>query len=69
MKLKAIIEKGKDGLYSIYIPDIAGLFGTGETETEAKENLNESIEIALEHVEETGEWGDYSPLNGNYTLE
>ena len=69
MKLKAIIEKGKDGFYSIYTPDIAGLFGTGETETEAKENLNESIEMALEHVEETGEWGDYSLLKGNYTIE
>ena len=69
MKLKAIIEKGKDGLYSIYTPDIAGLFGTGETEIEAKENLNEAIEMALEHVEETGDWGDYSQLNGDYTIE
>ena len=69
MKLKAIIEKGKDGFYSIYTPDIPGLFGTGETETEAKENLKETIEMAIEHVEETGDWGDYSPLNGNYEIE
>ncbi|GHU80169.1 hypothetical protein FACS1894145_5980 [Bacteroidia bacterium] len=67
--LNAIIEKGKDGFYSIYIPKIAGLYGSGETETEAKESLNEAIDMALEHVEETGEWGDYSPLKGNYTLE
>ena len=67
--LKAIIEKGKDGFYSIYIPEITGLFGTGETEREAKENLNEAIEMALEHVEETGEWGDYSPLQGKYSIE
>ena len=69
MKINAIIEKGKDGFYSIYLKDIAGLFGTGETETEAKENLNEAIEMALEHVEETGDWGDYYPLKGNYTIE
>jgi len=69
MKLKAIIEKGKDGFYSIYTPEIAGLFGSGKTEDEAKENLNEAIEMAKEHVEEVGDWGDYSPLNGNYSIE
>ena len=31
-KLKAVIEKGKDGFYSIYMPEISGLFGTGKTE-------------------------------------
>ena len=25
--------------------------------------------MALEHVEETGDWGDYSPLKENYTIE
>jgi len=69
MKLKAIIEKGKDGFYSIYAPEIAGLFGSGETENEAKESLNEAIEMALEHVEETGDWGDYFPLKGDYTID
>ena len=55
--------------YSIYIPEITGLYGAGETEKEAKENLNEAIEMALEHVKETGEWGDYSPLKENYSIE
>jgi len=67
--LKAIIEKGKDGFYSIYIPEIAGLYGTGETEKEAKESLGEAIEMALEHVEETGRWEDYSPLRENHSIE
>ena len=67
--LKAIIEKGKDGFYSVYTPEIAGLYGTGETENEAKESLNDAIEMALEHVGETGEWGDYSTLKDNYTIE
>jgi len=67
--LKAIIEKGKDDLYSIYIPSIAGLYGTGETEAEAKESLQDAIEMAHEHVEETGEWGDYLPLKEYSDIE
>jgi predicted RNase H-like HicB family nuclease len=69
MKLRAIIEKGEDGFYSIYTPEIAGLYGTGETEKEAKDDFNETIKMALEHVEETGEWGDYLPLKGYYSIE
>jgi predicted RNase H-like HicB family nuclease len=68
-KLRAIIEKGKDGLYSIYVPDISGLFGTGETEAEAKENLNEAIDMALEYIEETGQTADYAIFQGNYEIE
>jgi len=67
--LKAIIEKGSDGFYSIYMPDIAGLYGTGETEDEAKENLKEAIEVAKDHVEETGDTTYYAPLLENYTIE
>ena len=67
--LKAVIEKNQDGFYSIYIPEIAGLFGTGETEDEAKESLNEAIDMALEYIAETGEAGDYASLQGKYTLE
>ena len=67
--LKAIIEKGSDGFYSIYMPEIAGLYGAGETESEAKENLQEAIEMAIDHVEETGEYDDYAPLLENHTIE
>jgi predicted RNase H-like HicB family nuclease len=50
----AIIEKASDGGYGIYCPEIDGvaLFGYGLTEDEAKENLNESLEVALEYYEE-----------------
>jgi len=67
--LKGIIEKGSDGYYSIYIPEIPGLYGTGETEPEAKENLKEAIEMAVEHVEETGDDTYYAPLLKKYTIE
>ena len=67
--LKAIIEKGSDGFYSIYIPDIPGLYGTGETESEAKESLNESIEEAIEHVKETGCDTYYASLIKVHSIE
>jgi predicted RNase H-like HicB family nuclease len=67
--IKAIIEKGSDGFYSVYTPEIPGLYGTGETEIEAKENLNEVIEMAFEHVEETGDDTYYAPLMEKYAIE
>ena len=67
--LKAIIEKGSDGFYSIYMPEIPGLYGAGVTESEAKENLLEAIEIAVDHVEETGDDTYYAPLKKNHTIE
>ena len=67
--IKAIIEKGTDGLYSIYIQGIDGLFGADETEAEAKAELNEAIDMAKEHAEETGTWGDYAPLKGGFKID
>lgn len=67
--LKAIIEKGLDGFYSIYMPEIPGIYGSGETETEAKEGLLEAIEIATEHVEETRTNTYYAPLLKKYSIE
>ena len=53
-KIVAIIEKASDGGYGIYCPDVTGLalFGYGSTEKEAKENLQENLEVILEHCEE-----------------
>jgi predicted RNase H-like HicB family nuclease len=53
-KVVAIIEKASDGGYGIYCPDITGIsiFGYGLTEQEAKENLHENVEVALEYYEE-----------------
>ena len=67
--IKAIIEKGADGLYAVYIPEIAGIYGTGDTEEEAKESLKEAIKMAFEHVEETGEYEDYAILLENNPIE
>ena len=51
-KIKAIIEKGSDGLYSIYLPDVFGIYGAGETESEAKVALFEAVDSAKEYVDE-----------------
>ena len=67
--LKAIIERASDGGYGIYMPEIPGIGVTGETEAEAKENLKDVIEMAVEHVEETGDDTYYAPLMKNYAIE
>ena len=68
-KITAIIETGNDGFYSIYTPAIPGLYGTGQTESEAKEELMDAIEMAKEHIKETGIYEGYTLLNGNYIIE
>jgi len=54
MKIVAVIEKTSDGGYGIYCPDLQGiaLYGYGLTEQEAKENLQENLEMVLDHYEE-----------------
>lgn len=67
--IKAIIEKGNDGLYSIYLPDVLGIYGTGVTEAEAKEALFEAVDSAKEYVDETGEWGDYIVFKSDFEFD
>jgi predicted RNase H-like HicB family nuclease len=67
--IKAIIEKGKDGLYSIYLPDVRGIYGTGESEEEARNALMEAIESVKEHLNENGNWNDYQALKKDFTLD
>jgi predicted RNase H-like HicB family nuclease len=68
-KIKAIIEKGNDGLYSIYLPDVPGMYGTGETETEAKESLYDAVDSAKEYVEDIGKWGEYVVFRSDFEFE
>jgi predicted RNase H-like HicB family nuclease len=68
-RIKAIIEKGNDGLYSIFLPDVPGIYGTGETETEAKNALYEAVDSAKEFVEDTGKWGDYIVFKSDFEFD
>lgn len=57
MKILAIIEKGTDGLYSIYSDDMLlnhGLGGYGSSVEEAKADFMESIKEAKEMIAEEG---------------
>ncbi len=56
-KVEAIIERGRDGLYSIYMDCDTlnyGVIGTGDTENEAKEDFMLAYEEMKEHYQESG---------------
>ena len=56
MKTTALIEKGKDGRYTIYTPDLQStIIGTGDTVSEAKADFENTMKEVLETYEETGE--------------
>lgn len=53
-KIAAIIEKSDEGGFGIYVPNIPGLIGYGQSEAEAKAELAAAIESLIEHYEESG---------------
>lgn len=58
MNVTAIIEKGTDGQYSVYIKDKKypyGIIGTGKTVSEAKEDFMGGYEDMKDYVTESGE--------------
>ncbi|MBQ6156357.1 MAG: type II toxin-antitoxin system HicB family antitoxin [Bacteroidales bacterium] len=56
MKTTALIEKGKDGSFTIFTPDIKStIIGEGETVLEAKADFENTVKEVLETYEETGE--------------
>ena len=68
-KIMAIIEKGNDGLYSIYLPDVFGIYGTGKTEAEAKEALFEAVDSAKEYMEETEDFSAYNVFKSDFEFD
>ena len=56
MKTTALIEKGKDGSFTIFTPDIKSTrIGEGNTVLEAKADFENTVKEVLETYEETGE--------------
>lgn len=56
MNTTALIEKGKDGRYTIYTPDLQStIIGDGNTVEEAKTDFDNTVKEVLESYEETGE--------------
>lgn len=54
MKFKVLIEKGEDGYFVATVPSLPGCISQGKTESEAKENIKEAIELHLESLAEDG---------------
>jgi len=53
-KLKAIIEKASDGGYGIYLPEISGYVGIGDSEEDAKNDLRIAINEVVSYCKEQG---------------
>jgi len=48
MKLKIVLEKGKNGFIVAHCPSLKGCWSQGKTEQEAIENIKEAIALYLE---------------------
>lgn len=57
MKFTAIVEKGTDGMYSIYVDGIKkhGLYGSGSTVSEAKKDMEIALNEMVEMYKDRGE--------------
>jgi len=58
MKLKVILEPSSERGYTIIVPSLPGCITEGETEEEALANVQESVELYLEPVEDDS---DFAP--------
>jgi len=58
MKLKVILEPSPEGGYTIVVPSLPGCITEGETKEEALANVQESVELYLEPVEDDS---DFAP--------
>jgi predicted RNase H-like HicB family nuclease len=50
--ITAIIEKGNDGGFNIYSPDVKGVYASAPTEAEAKSEFLEMLEEQAEDIME-----------------
>lgn len=50
----AVIEKGRDSAFGVWLPDVEGCFSAGETVEEAATNAAEALRQHVEAVESAG---------------
>lgn len=50
MKFDIVLEKQKEGGYTVYVPSLPGCVSQGETEKEAITNIREAIEMYIEEI-------------------
>jgi len=64
MKTTALIEKGEDGTYGIFTPDLEStIAGEGNTVTEAKVDFENSVKEVIQYFEESGKQIPYELQN------
>lgn len=67
MKTRAVIERGKDGTFSIFAPDIqTGVIGIGQSVKEAKADFDNSVQELIESAKEDGSLDELSGLEFEY---
>lgn len=55
MKYLVIIEKADDGSYSAYVPDLPGCVSCGDTLDEARQLIDEAVQLHIESMRRNGE--------------
>lgn len=71
MKVTAIIERGQDGRYSVYIEQKKypyGIIGTGASVKEAKEDFEAGYKEMKQYVESLGDWFEEAELSFKYDI-
>ncbi len=70
MKTIAVIEKGKDGTFGIFTPDVkATIIGEGRTVAEAKADFENSVKEVLEMFEEGEDRGELEGIKFVYKYD
>jgi predicted RNase H-like HicB family nuclease len=55
MKWRVLIEQDEDGVFVAEVPSLPGCISQGNTRDEAKQNVNEAIQVYLESLKENGD--------------
>lgn len=67
MKYLVILEKGTDGEWGAYVPDLPSCTAVGSTKSEAKTLIWESIRLWIEAAQERG-WEVPAPSSSSLKL-
>lgn len=55
MDFLIVIERGRDGSLSCYVPDLPGCVACGDDFEELRRNIGEAVKLHLESLQEFGE--------------
>lgn len=70
MKTTALIEKGKDGTFGIFTPDIKStIIGEGNTVAEAKADFENSVKEVLASFEDGEDMGELKDIEFEYKYD